>query len=185
MKLLAQQVALGGAFEEDLISWLQTKAEEHGLKYLLIIADDAVGFGKYEGGDFLVDAQVEGVLHPGGVKKIQQLYLFGDRAQILIWREGHLFKGSLIEDTDLPEKDADGVPPFAEEVYYLWGGARENQEDPAFTLLEEPERGFKLRIPLKILPKKQAGLKVRHYYQEDDEGQLYIAFSRLVDIVEI
>ena len=165
------------ASAEELRKWLQTKAGEHGLIYLLAYADDGVIWGRLAGtgqlqlsGEAFGEVSVE--LRPS---TLQQARLFGPIGELFLWRTDKGFSYRLIADGETKPQDA------LEDVYWLWG--TDGQPSGEFTLMEEGKQGLFHAPPRKDVAGKRGGLKVRHYIKYDPEtGQAYISHSRLVDL---
>lgn len=172
-------------FKSDPEKSILDAAATYGMTILLAFADDGVVWGKSTGDALVLCSQeVFDALTITGITKLQQLYLFGPRGQILLWRESASFRASIIQDDGLPVEDENGSPVYFDEEYFLWGSAVEAESTAPCTTLVEENRGFVLKIPLQLTANQQASLKVRHYTTQDPDGQLYIAFSRLVDLVQ-
>lgn len=167
-------------FADDLRHWFARQGKQRDLSYFLAHADDGVIWGEMKAEQLALSGdafpEVAVALHPD---TLQQARLFGDDGELLVWRgnsdnEWHgryLADGQLLEDNIL------------EETHRLWGTA----SDPpgakgGFTLMRDGEQGFRHALPLALDRDERAVLKVRHYLQEDEEGQAYIALSRLTGI---
>lgn len=158
--------------------WLKQSAASNGIKSpkmtLLLHADDGVIWGQLEGDTLALSSEafpdIVGVVLRS--KTVQQLRLFSEAGELLIWRDSAGFKGRVVTaavDT------AVGAENCHDEDYLLWG---EKSEDPqnGFTLLREGARELLHAPP----GSGQSGsMKVRHYIQYDKAGQAYVALSRV------
>lgn len=190
---------------DNLIGWLKDKAEKHTLTYLLAHADDGVIWGRVD--DQLVTSyealhsdkvQAEWVewdsprivaakksLPPLRIETLQQARLFGEKAELFIWKDGDgAWHSRLIQDA---EKDT--TPAWLEsfdEPQMLWG-THGTKLDHGFTLLEDGAQGLRhaVPVPLKLSDSPQRfgettppRLVVRHYLNKDGFAQVVV--SRLV-----
>ncbi len=170
-------IVVGVTSAEELRKWLQTKAGEHGLSYLLAYADDGVIWGRLAdtgqlqlSGEAFGEVSVE--LRPS---TLQQARLFGPIGELFLWRMDEGFSCRLITDGEAKPKNA------LEDTYWLWG--TRGRLGGEFTLMEEGKQGLFHAPPLKDAARRRGGLKVRHYVEYDPEtGQAYISHSRLVDL---
>lgn len=181
--------------EFDLQTWLEGKAKAHSLRWLLAHADDGVIWGKVDAGGALHtshgaakgNAIAETVCPPLRLATLQQARLFGDNAELLVWRDGdNALRARLI--VDLKEGDATdgqpaGLPDWMmafDEPQLLWG-TRGIALAPDFTLLEDGAQGLRHAVPLPSgslnLP---AQIDVRHYLAQEDFARVVV--SRLVDL---
>jgi len=186
MKVETKNFTLDEVFHQDPAQWVQDTARDHQCMWGFLIADDQVGFCAFDENRWVIQEKIKDLFSPDDFSKIQQLYLFGASSQVFLWREGVAnFKASLIRE--IKELDAENSlnPAYMDETYYLWGSAQAKDETGKFTRMAEKERGFSFDIPKVIAENRQAGFHVRHYFREDEDGQVNIAFSRLIDIIEI
>jgi len=174
---------LSANFQKKPIDEIHTIMKTNSLTYLYAIEDDGITWGKFDNNKKLTLSK-DGFLADGS-EKLQQVYLFGQFQQILLWRNGQQFSANSITDVELPDKDSDGLETYREEKYFLWGSAKEVDTTEPFSRLVEEDRGFQFAVPIKLEPGDQAALTVRHYFDYDNDGQCTIAFSRLVDLVKM
>jgi CRISPR-associated protein (TIGR03984 family) len=185
-----QPYPVDDTFTKQPESWLLDAAKSKDLKYLVLFTDDCVLWGiRQEDGKMVYseDGKLQD-LATHGVNKLQQFFIFGENGQIHVWNDSGKLFGNLIEEpASSPERKDEVYPVYVDKVNYLWGSPVEKgQPDQLpFTILSEDPRGFKLKIPLAVKAGHQAGLQVRHYLAEDEDGQVYVAFSRLVGLTEI
>lgn len=163
----------------DLAGWLIEQAKAHSLTYLLAHADDGVIWGYFQGGKLVTSGEAfNDVLVELRIATLQRARLFGPKEELLIWRTDKVFNGYFLTDG--------GSDESIEETYLLWGEA----SDPpgpnlGFTLMRDGQQGFLHAPPIELRRNQRAGLKARHYIQYDEQGQAYIALSRLVDFKQI
>ncbi|HLF25540.1 MAG TPA: CRISPR-associated protein Csx19 [Anaerolineae bacterium] len=173
-----------GDFASNARGWLATCAIEYGLRYLLAHAEDGVIWGALaDDGGLLLSGEAFPELRVAlTANTLQQVRLFSDRAEILVWKDGANWKARIIKDDGGKQYDA-----LEDEEYWLWGTPDSNvAPKDGFTFLVEGGHGFRHAPPtahLNLGKNDRAALKVRHYVDYDDEGQAYIALSRLVKIV--
>jgi CRISPR-associated protein (TIGR03984 family) len=161
------------AIERDAHGWLTARASELGTPYLLAFADDGVIWG----------ALKEGVLLTRGVqlvsKTLRAARLFGRQRELALWREGDGFAAHLTDDEARPPAEEDVIS----ETYWLWGAAESTGKE--FTPMVEGLQGLRHMPPIELGAKQGAGLTVRHYIAEDDQGAAFIAYSRLTGLVTV
>jgi CRISPR-associated protein (TIGR03984 family) len=160
--------------KQALLEWIEKNAQ--GMKYMLAFADDGVIWGRFDGGKALLAPEISPELHP---QTLQRAYLFGETAQILVYKDGQAFRQLLTNDDD--PGNADRI----ELSYILWGEGGGSSFQDGFTLMVEGRQGLRHMLPLKDVQGKRAALKVRHYVDYDEQNQAYIKYSRLVDVVEV
>ena len=161
---------------------LSEQARPYGLRWLLAHADDGVIWGEMrdDGLHLSCDAFPE---HspPLRPETLQQMRMFGPLAELLFWRDGAAWQARLIRD------NAGEAHGYFDEAHLLWGDIAEQQKN-GFLLLRQGKEGLRHAPPLNFagqLPaslKARPYLKVRHYINYDEDGQAYVAYSRLVTI---
>ncbi len=164
-------------FKADPIAWLVKQAKSD-MDILLAHADDGVIWGKVKGNTLLLAGsefpEIDVKLRE---QTLQQARLFGPGGELLIWRVDDNFEARLIADGDNPPGSIE------EECQWLWGAKDTRKEGEIFTLLREGKQGLLHAPPLAGLKNNQGiALKVRHYIENDDKGQAYIALSRLTGL---
>lgn len=186
MKVETKKLTLDEMFHQDPAQWVQDTARDHQCMWGFLIADDRVGFCAFDKSGWVIQEKTKELFSPLNFAKIQQLYLFGTSSQVFLWREGVTdFKASIIKETEEISAQNSLDPAYMDETYYFWGSAQAEQEPKSFIRMAEKDRGFNFDIPREIRENQQAGLRVRHYFQEDEDGQITIAFSRLMSIERI
>lgn len=164
-------------FASNPRQWFVDQGQAHGLIMFLGHDDDGVIWGKIENGQLKLSgesfAEVEVELR---ALTLQQVRLFGAAGELLVWR-GDLGKWHGRYLADVPPDD------ILEETHRLWGEASgpPGTKD-GFSLMRDGTQGLLHAPPLKLARGERAALKVRHYLDYDDQGQAYIALSRLVSL---
>lgn len=209
----AVSVQVEGFPPDDLISWLAEQANTHKLPCLLAHATDGIIWGRVdENGALYTSHQAlkadkpdnidwndwdkyriktaKNCLPPLRSETLQQARLFGATAELYIWRDGDGdWHSRWLRDV------VDGETPDWSESFdepqLLWGtyGTRLAH---AFTLLEDGAQGLYHAVPIEAALIKEANgelkqsvqLNIRHYLAFDEQGQAYVAVSRLVEVKE-
>ncbi|MEG3858215.1 type III-D CRISPR-associated protein Csx19 [Microcoleus sp. herbarium12] len=172
----------------SLYAWIQAKAKKEHLTYLLAHADDGVIWGKFRGNDCKLVTSGDDDLFPKLAKlrlsTLQQCRIFGENAEVMLWKVGQNWKARSIEDGHL-SKDKDD---YICEKQILWGTqAEEEKHEKGFTLVSDGSQGLKHAVPLtwinfKGKDSRPLRLQVRHYIEYDESGVARIYLSRLVDL---
>jgi CRISPR-associated protein (TIGR03984 family) len=170
-------------FSQDPRTWLAKRMNE-GMPWLLAHADDGVIWGELQNDGTLLlssdifndPAEYPSVAVPLRAITLQQARIFGPAGEILIWRINEGFAGRTIEDGKIT------LEALPVEKHLLWHQGNPVKVDPqsGFALLQEGQQGQRHAPPVIPDGKRRPALKVRHYVDYDDEGQAYIALSRLV-----
>lgn len=165
--------------------WFEAQPAVGKEAWLLAHADDGVIWGKLQDGKLV--ASNDAFFHvspPLRIERLQEAWLFGEKAEVRIWREGKEFRAIRIEDQDLEWAEA------FDEDYILWGTKIENK-NKGFTLVAEGRQGLRHAVPLDLsendfgkkgFPKHPLRLRVRHYIDYDEDGRAFIRISRLVKL---
>jgi CRISPR-associated protein (TIGR03984 family) len=166
----------------DPRQWFADQGKRRNLSYFLAHADDGVLWGHISddrlvlSGDAFTEVKVE-----LRAATLQQARLFDLDGELLVWRgDGeNEWHGRYLADGQLPQDK------ILEETHRLWGTA----SDPpgsrdGFTLMQDGAQGFQHAPPLVLSRDERAVLTVRHYLQEDEQGQAYVALSRLTKITK-
>ncbi len=180
-------VEVDAEFANDPSAWLAKKAVAHGLTTLLAHADDGVIWGRVTDGRLALSGNAfPGVSPPLQAVTLQQARLFGEQAELLVWRGGEgNWHGRLLDD------NGTGRSGWCfDEAQLQWGDHQEEEKD-GFTLVAEGQEGLRHAVPLPAAqtfdsPKKKDDrwhplrLGVRHYLERDEEdGTLIIVQGRL------
>jgi CRISPR-associated protein (TIGR03984 family) len=164
--------------------WLLGQATTLGLHTLLAHADDGLIWGTVNDRQLKLSGQVFPKQFPAlRSMTLQQLRLFGERAEVLIWRDGDSWRGRVLEDAPISE------PRCFDEAQIQVGDHAEDSRD-GFTVVAEGQEGLRHAAPLDKIPFEPADnrdrhhplrLTVRHYLDRiEEDGTLVIAHSRLV-----
>ncbi len=169
----------------DPRAWLTQRVDE-GMPWLLVHADDGVIWGKRQAdgtlalsSDVFSDSkEFPSVAVPLRAVTLQQARIFGPAGELLVWRTKKGFVARLIKDTHLTLK------ALPDERHLLWhlGNPVKVDQQTGFALLQEGKQGQRHAPPVIPQGKRRPALKVRHYVDYDEEGQAYIALSRLVGL---
>jgi CRISPR-associated protein (TIGR03984 family) len=162
--------------------WLEKQADEHRLQYLLAHADDGVIWGHFKDGELVTSGDVFAQCAMLRSHTLQQCRIFGENAEVMLWKVGESWKARLVRDDNKPEC-------LPDEPQILWGTQKEEEKN-GFTLVSDGSQGLKHAVPLTKIPLSQDKKKlyrpirlvVRHYIQYDDSGIARIYLSRLVDL---
>ncbi|HOD04504.1 MAG TPA: CRISPR-associated protein Csx19 [Anaerolineaceae bacterium] len=171
------------SFADDPRTWLAQQMTED-MPWLLAHAYDGVIWGKRQrdgtlllSGDVFPNADIAVALR---VETLQQARVFGEAGELLVWRTEAGFVGRLIEDSTI------GLEKLPDESHLLWhqGSPVKVDSTAGFALLQEGAQGQRHAPPVIPSGRRRPALKVRHYVDYDDEGQAFIALSRLVGLEE-
>jgi CRISPR-associated protein (TIGR03984 family) len=159
---------------------------DDGMPWLLAHADDGVIWGKRQEDETLLlssDIFSDPDKYPSiavllRAVTLQQVRLFGHSGELLVWRTDDGFAGRLVTDAWI---ELESLP---DETHLLWHQGNPVEVDPqvGFSLLQEGQRGQRHAPPVITQGRRRPRLRVRHYVDYDEEGQAYIALSRLVDL---
>jgi CRISPR-associated protein (TIGR03984 family) len=177
-----ESIAVTG-MEADLADWFCRQPTVGANAWLLAHADDGVIWGEIRDGKLALSGQLfPSVSPPLRVVSLEQARLFGDAAEVRLWKQGKEFRAGRVEDRAEPNSEA------FDQQHLLWGTAIEEAKDE-FTLLKDASQGLKHAVPLSV-PRDLFGdrrhrplrLIVRNYLACDADGRVRIAQARLVGI---
>jgi len=183
-----RDITVGADFETGPRAWLAAQMSE-GMPWLLAHADDGVIWGRRQkDGTLILSSDVfndpgkyPAIAVPLRATTLQQVRVFGRQGELLLWRAGAGFLARLIDDGPTPPEHS------LSDEYLLWGrGSRDVVEPPGqepFVLISEGQQGVRHAPPRLSTSAGRLRLLVRHYVDYDDQGQAYVACSRLVDLV--
>jgi CRISPR-associated protein (TIGR03984 family) len=166
-------------FATDPSGWFQEQASVGDGAWFLAHADDGVIWGQVrEGRLFTSDSVFPQVSPPLRAVTLQQARLFGQSAEVRIWRDGAEFKACRLQDFQDEEAEA------FDEMHILWGTQAEARTQ-GFTLVADGRQGLRHAVPLEVedaafVRGRPLRLLVRHYLTYEDNGRGHIAQSRLV-----
>lgn len=203
----SEPVTVDAQFSADPKKWLAQQAKALAQKadgtaiadvYLLAFHDDGVVWGRMKNGDLITSAKHDHAAPPQTPSPefrtitLQECRLFSERGELLLWHKaGNKFAARLILDGDAKLPAQPAKANAFDEQQVLWGRYAE-QNAGEFTVVYEGE-GLRHAFPtLSGLQQAFANspngqrrplrLRVRHYLDEDDDGCVYVALSRLVKI---
>jgi len=178
-KCHVESIAIPIEFHENPVNWLTHQAKEHGLRWLLAHAHDGIIWGELRGETLHLSTILAGPTIREGT--LQDVRMFGDNGELFAWRDNISWRSRIIQDEKNEIEDVD----FFDETYLLWGDGESNRND-SFVLLYEGIEGLNHAPPVvsddQITHISRMGLKIRHYFGNDGDGQAFIAYSRLVSI---
>ena len=182
-------ITVDDTFADDPPAWVLAQSEAHGLTWLLAHADDGVIWGHVEDKQLRLSGEVEHfpqVSPPLRSVTLQQVRLFGPKAELMVWRAGTGWQARLIVD-----EDGEPVKTY-DEAHMLWGNARQPESTNDFTLVADGEMGHHHALPLPTTgaqftrhkrPYRPFRLAVRHYLSQDEaSGLLRVNLSRLCNL---
>lgn len=178
-----------------LYKWLQAEAKQYQLQYLLAHADDGVIWGYFDEEGNLTTPNLPKDLFPNSQElfpkckfpvlrshTLQQCRIFGEKAEVMLWKIGQSWKARSIEDEHLSKKD------YISEDQILWGTQAEGKPKEGFTLVSDGSQGLRHAVPLFDITdkfkdgKRPLHLTVRHYIEYSSDGVARIYLSRLVNL---
>ena len=172
-------------FSQDPRAWL-VKRMNADMPWLLAHADDGVIWGKRQAdGTLLLSSDVfsDPEAYPSVAVllraiTLQQARIFGPAGELLIWRTDEDLAGRMVKDEHMLLK------AMPDEQHLLWhqGNPVKIDQTAGFAMLQEGQRGQRHAPPVIPQGKRRPALTVRDYVDYDDEGQAYIALSRLVGL---
>jgi CRISPR-associated protein (TIGR03984 family) len=161
----------------DLKTWLEEQAKENQLNYVLAHADDGVIWGKFQDGTLQTADSVFSQFPKLRSCTLQQCRVFGENAEVMLWKVDRGFKARLIKDEEKTE--------FIPEHQILWGTQKESERE-GFTLVSDGQQGLRHAVPLTEITFKNnerpLRLTIHHYIDYDDSGVARIYLSRLVNL---
>lgn len=173
--------------DEDFMpkTWIEAQAEQRGLQWVLAHADDGVIWGKFdEEGTLQTSGEVfPEKLPPLRLETLQQCRVFGDKSEVLLWRDG--MDGTQWHARAIEDGKGDAIEYF-DETQILWGTQLEETRD-GFTMARE-DRGVRHAVPLIVketefkTKERPLRLLVRHYVTYDSDGVARVGLSRLVNL---
>lgn len=174
------------AFADDKeLTWLRAQAQKHGLTMLLAHADNGLIWGLVQDGQVKLSSQAFPQRLPAlKSTTLRQLWLFGEKAELFIWRVDDRWQGRLI--VDQPDKAGWHFDETQIQV-----GDHAEEGNGGFTLVAEGQEGLYHAVPIPLAqipftPDRRdkhhpLRLTIRHYLDRvEADGTLVIAHSRLV-----
>jgi len=160
-----------------------------GLTFVLAHCDDGVTWCKWDAAENRWRTGNEAnpkISPPVRMERLQELRLFGEAGEVLIWRTEEGFRGRGLWDrpeNDLPEP----LRPDDTETRILRGDMVREKYESGFTHVADrtgAEQVIPLEVSEKDLQKRRVRLQVRHYFQRDEQntGAVRVAATRLVTL---
>jgi len=179
---------------ERYVTWLlgeenaAAPEEASGLVWALAHCDAGVPWGRSDAAASawrLGNREVPEVSPPVRPETLQELRLFGERSEALIWRTEAGLQGRVLGETDPAADRDDEADPLrpSDEPRILRGGLVLAQCERGFTHIGDgtgAEQVLPLTASDEQLRAAQVRLDVRHYYEADETGAIRIAATRLV-----
>jgi CRISPR-associated protein (TIGR03984 family) len=180
---------------ERYVSWLLGEGDaaatgvSPGLVWALAHCDDGVTWGTYDAGAktwHLGNRVAPEVSPPIRSKTLQELRLFGEGGEVLIWRTDEGLQGRFLREAEPPIDRSDEANPLRplDEPRILRGTLVLAECEHGFTHVGDgagAEQVLPLAVNKEQLRAAQVRLDVRHYYEVDEViGAVRIAATRLV-----
>lgn len=153
--------------------------------WLLAHCDDGILWGKWDSGWKLATSAFNfcPTLQRDG-SNVQQLRLFGDDEELLLWRTSDGLKGRVLKDSQIPTDES--LKPSVEKVIVMGNKVEESVGD--FSRVTDLSGRWQI-LPWSISKANERyplRLVIKHYYEKDDcTGAVRIAGSRLVQLKEV
>ncbi len=166
----------------DLRAWLQERATELGMGWVLAHTDSGVIWGSLRDGRLALS--IDAFHRPGLVlnpERLQQARLFGPDSELLLWRGPRgAWQTTLRQDGSGTQSD------YFDEDYMLWGTQAERPAQGGFCELREGSEGIIHTPPFNTPPSENQRfmLVMRHYLQADASGMVRIVAGRLLTLKE-
>lgn len=156
--------------------------------WCLAHCDDGITWGRYDVGTkaWRLGSTVVPTVSPRiRYETLQELRIFGQSGEVLIWRADSELRGRLLLDTNPSTGKDDPLRPSDERRILRGDSVRSNAERD-FTYIAD-SAGAEQVIPLKVansdLNARRVRLHMRHYWEQDpDIGAVRIAATRLVEL---
>jgi len=175
------------ASNKNIRLWFENQNAVGDEAWVIAYADDGVIWGKLLNGKIETSGSYSSFLDIFPSLRaitLQEARLFGEKAEVRVWREKKEFRAIRTED-----KESERAEAFDED-YILWGTKIEANSGK-FSLVAEGRQGLRHAVPLvlseddfkeKGLPKHPLRLRVRHYIDYDADGKVFVKASRLVKL---
>lgn len=189
--------SLDGEACERHLAWLlgeadpPASAEAKGLRWALAHCDDGVTWGRYDVAENvwrLGNQAAPDVSPPVRREALQELRLFGEAGEVLIWRTDCGLRGRELLDAGRGADrsgESDSLRP-SDESRILRGDHVVEQREHGFSHIGDragAEQVLPRAVTTEQLQARQVQLAVRHYYESDvHTGAVRIAATRLVTL---
>jgi CRISPR-associated protein (TIGR03984 family) len=172
-------------FSADLSAWFQKQPKVGDKIWFLAHADDGIIWGQIRKGTLITsDSAFQRISPLLRAITLQQARIFGENAEVRVWRNGSEFQACRLED------QMDNSAEAFDEATILWGNKTEAKTE-GFTLVSDGRQGLRHAVPIDVpdsafgtnpTRRRPLRLLIRHYLTYDLEGQARIALSRLVNV---
>lgn len=150
--------------------------------WLLCHDDDGVTWGRLEDSGWRLGSTLfPHLCPPPSAITLQELRIFSDLAEVLIWRARDGLRGRILRDSTRPGDDV-SCSPHDEDRRLLAGRIIERKG--GFTRVGNGT-GAEQALPIHVWedPSRWPRLRVRHYFARDEEtGCVRVAATRLVEV---
>lgn len=182
---------------DEYLAWLlgrEYAAPPEGalaLHWALAHCDDGVTWGRYDRGTgvWRLGSEVApGISPPIREESLQELRLFGETGEVLIWRGEDGLAGRELRDGVVARETGETPDPLrpSDEARVLGGNTVRSRLPHDFTHVADgagAEQILPLSVTTEQLQGKEVRLVVRHYYEEDEEtGTVRVTATRLVKL---
>ena len=175
-KCIVETVTVPADFNGDIKTWMEQQANIHTFHWLLAHADDGVIWGEVRDSGLHLSTSLFGP--ELRAKTLQMARLFGEIGELYLWKSDDGWSARLVVDGE------GGIAEYYDECHLLWGTHVEKTEE-GFVRLRHGTEGLRHAPPMSV-PEGELEhplvLNVRHFVDYDNEGQAYVAFSRLISI---
>lgn len=171
-------------FNANLRIWFQGQTSVGKSAWFIAHADDGVIWGRIQDGQLITsDTAFPRVSPPLRAITLQQARIFGQNAEVRIWRDNAGFRACRLADQ--PNNDS-----AIEEANILWGTQLEGKAN-GFSLVSDGRQGLNHAVPIDVPETafkakdrmtRPLRLEIRHYLTYDEDGQARISLSRLVNL---
>lgn len=179
-----QQPPVDASSNDVLIKWLADQAQKSRLEWLLAHSDEGVIWGRMVNGDLRLSSKPFPRISPElDIKTLQQVRLFGSKAELLAWRSSGGWQARLLAE------DGDRAGWYYDESQWLWGDHVE-AADGDFTVVADGEQGLRHAVPLIGIPFDPPNVRrerwhplrldVRQYLERQPDGRLTMIQGRLI-----
>ncbi|MCB9139701.1 MAG: TIGR03984 family CRISPR-associated protein [Caldilineaceae bacterium] len=194
-KLRIQPVTDFPADPAALRPWLEQQARTYDFTWLLAHSDDGVNWGKFDGGRLIISRDVacedeKRYVPELDATRLIELRLFGPDAELMLWRTSGGMAGRLLDDRQM-DKNVE----TRWERRLLWGVQTDTDRNlkDGFIVVSEAD-GLRHVVPWadeetqpgpQDNPVHRLYLTAKHYLDFDEDGQAFVAASRLADICSL
>jgi len=157
---------------DSLMAWIDTQGQ---YDFALVHADDGVIWGCYTNGKWTWSSGLAPNSPSLNGKVLQQLRLFNETGEVLVWRTDHGFSGRVIRDGIGENIDC------LDEEQLLWGQI-DGDPKSEFQVMREGSQGLQHAPPASIA--STGKITTRNYIAYDTDGCAFVKASRLMTKVK-